>query len=424
MPKLYYYGDKISANMTRTPEGFLICQNVPIARVGSQVYTAGELGLQDADPMQQVTEFRAPEEVFDVAALASFEGKPVTSNHPGEDVDPSNYAMYQKGHVQNVRKGEGALDGYVVADLHITDPTLISEIEHDVKREVSCGYSCMHVMQEDGTSTQTHIRGNHVAVVPQGRAGKTVAIRDSALPESETLPNPIRSQRIMHTPKTLVGRVMDWLTRARDAQGDDLAKLADEMSEAMDVKPVEVPAVTDTPAENPDAQADAQLIEKALAPILAELAAVKAELAELKAGEVGEAPAVDAIGDLLTTLGDKPEGEEIDPIENEESVTVPAEEISEDAAVAPATTDAVTVIKALRKPVADIQDAGDRQRVVDALLTLYTPSKAARTDATNKLVTATQDAARAQAESAPSFDNAKQQEIYDSRNPHMNKGGK
>ena len=44
-----YYGSKISEHMTKTPEGFLICHDVPIARIGQQEYFAGELGL-DGDP--------------------------------------------------------------------------------------------------------------------------------------------------------------------------------------------------------------------------------------------------------------------------------------------------------------------------------------------------------------------------------------
>ena len=38
-----YYGSKISEHMTKTPEGFLICHDVPIARIGQQEYFAGEL---------------------------------------------------------------------------------------------------------------------------------------------------------------------------------------------------------------------------------------------------------------------------------------------------------------------------------------------------------------------------------------------
>ena len=42
---LAYYGTKISPHMDRTPEGYLICRDVPINRTGTQVYLAGELNL-------------------------------------------------------------------------------------------------------------------------------------------------------------------------------------------------------------------------------------------------------------------------------------------------------------------------------------------------------------------------------------------
>ena len=76
-----YYGSKISEHMTKTPEGFLICHDVPIARIGQQEYFAGELGL-DGGPDRLVQVQRRPEDVFDPAAVASFEGKDVTQNHP------------------------------------------------------------------------------------------------------------------------------------------------------------------------------------------------------------------------------------------------------------------------------------------------------------------------------------------------------
>ena len=42
---LAYYGSVISENITETPEGFLICKNVPIARTGTQEYLPCEIGL-------------------------------------------------------------------------------------------------------------------------------------------------------------------------------------------------------------------------------------------------------------------------------------------------------------------------------------------------------------------------------------------
>ena len=69
-----YYGTTLSPNMDRTPEGFLICRNVPINRTGTQIYGAGELNLT-GDPDRAVRAYRLAEDVFDPAALADG-GKP------------------------------------------------------------------------------------------------------------------------------------------------------------------------------------------------------------------------------------------------------------------------------------------------------------------------------------------------------------
>ncbi len=171
---LAYYGTEISPNQTETAEGFLICRNVPIARTGEMVYLARELRL-DGDPERLVMVHRAPEDVFDPAAMASFEGKPVTDGHPPENVGPENFSAYARGHVQNVRR-EG---DYLLADLYINDASLASDVQNRVKREVSCGYLCIYTPDGDGYR-QGRIRGNHVAVVPRGRAGHEVAIKDAA----------------------------------------------------------------------------------------------------------------------------------------------------------------------------------------------------------------------------------------------------
>lgn len=169
---IFYYGTQLSPHMDKTPEGYLICRDVPIARTGTQEYLARELQL-DGDPERPVTVNRNPEDVFAPAALASFEGKDVTAGHPPENVGPENFASYSKGHVQNVRRsGE-----YIVADLILKDAGLVSDVWNGVTREVSCGYLCEYVPDGSGYKQQ-NIRGNHVAVVPRGRAGHEVAIKD------------------------------------------------------------------------------------------------------------------------------------------------------------------------------------------------------------------------------------------------------
>ena len=130
-----YYGSILSPNQIETAEGYLICRNVPIARTGQQMYTAREFGL-DGDPDAPVTVTRRPEDVFEEAAIASFEGKPVTDGHPGEDVRAENYTAYARGHLQNVRRS----DDTIMGDIYINDPGLASDVRNNIKREVSCGY--------------------------------------------------------------------------------------------------------------------------------------------------------------------------------------------------------------------------------------------------------------------------------------------
>ena len=169
-----YYGDRFSPHMTRTPEGYLICHDVPIARCGEQQYLPQELGLSGENI---ITVYRNEDEVFKTTAIASFEGKPVTDNHPSTDVKSDNYNIYTKGVVQNVHRGKNDLADKLLADLFIYDAILIAEIESG-KREISCGYDCDYVDNNDGTFYQANILGNHVAVVDRGRAGHTVSIRD------------------------------------------------------------------------------------------------------------------------------------------------------------------------------------------------------------------------------------------------------
>lgn len=179
--QIRYYGDKLSKRIAKTPEGFLICQDVPISRTGYQEYLASEIMENPRNGNKIIHVYRPAEEVFNFKSIASFEGKPVTNEHPDEDVTPENYQQYACGHVQNVHPGEGQDSNKVLADLYITDPGLINSILNG-KREISCGYYAEEKRDASGKLCQTKIRGNHVAVVNSGRAGSNVCIRDHKRP--------------------------------------------------------------------------------------------------------------------------------------------------------------------------------------------------------------------------------------------------
>src|SRR5579884_795103 len=92
-----FLGYEISDNLSATPEGFLICHNVPIARIGTQKYYGQEIGATNLFD-KEVTVYRLADEVFSKRTLMSFEGKPVTDDHPSNAVTPDNYGAYAKGH--------------------------------------------------------------------------------------------------------------------------------------------------------------------------------------------------------------------------------------------------------------------------------------------------------------------------------------
>jgi len=178
----YYYKSKISDNIVEQPSGAIICLGVPIARTGFQEYSGAEITSPEC-PVEEplVQAYRSPEEVFNPKTIASFEGSDITDLHPSEFITPENYSGHVRGHVQNVRRGEGEFEDCILADLFIKDAVLISKVRPtDGLRDVSCGYTCKYEKISDAKYAQKEIRGNHVAIVPEGRAGDRIKIRDSA----------------------------------------------------------------------------------------------------------------------------------------------------------------------------------------------------------------------------------------------------
>jgi hypothetical protein len=172
----FYTTSKISENIHETPEGFLVCIGVPIARTGEMVYAEGETPLE-ADEEGKVLIQREEDEVFRPETIASFEGKAVTITHPVDFVDPNNWSRLAKGILQNVRRGEGENKNDLIADLLITDSMAINLVKNGL-REVSCGYEAEYTQTGEGRGLQTKIIGNHLALVDQGRAGSSYAIND------------------------------------------------------------------------------------------------------------------------------------------------------------------------------------------------------------------------------------------------------
>lgn len=305
-----YYGAKISAHMTRTPEGFLVCQDVPICRTGVQQYLASEIGEAGCE---LVDVERKASDVFKASAIASFEGKPVTDDHPQCEVDSSNYAAYTKGAVQNVRQGTGRDSDKLICNLVIYDATLIAKVEAG-KREISCGYDCKYIKRADGSYYQADIIGNHIAVVDNGRAGHEVAIRD-AMPSVITNDKPKGGTHKMAKPNIFQRMFAAF---AKDAEPDEVREAA----RAVDAAEAGLEEGGAAPEPVPTNDEDMQMVMQAIHELSEKVSALEAKNKE------NEPPtSLDTLEETLANGG----GASADPAADEEpAATQPPEVLEED----------------------------------------------------------------------------------------------
>lgn len=167
-----------------TPEGYLLCRDVPIARIGTLMYADGEVPIT-ADNTGLIIIYRGEDVLFDPITIASAEGKPVTDDHPADWVTPDNWKELSKGFVKDVRRGEGGDSNYLVADILVTDKETIQKVL-DGKVEISLGYDADYVETSKGKGLQSNIRVNHIALVEKGRCGSRCSIGDSFMSAKKT----------------------------------------------------------------------------------------------------------------------------------------------------------------------------------------------------------------------------------------------
>lgn len=166
----FLVAEKLGPHKFKTPEGYLICTDAILSRTGKQEYKRCELfGDTCEDPDKIVNVERTDDEVFSDKAMASFENKAVCIEHPDHDVNAENHNEFAVGFVRDIHKGEDNGKPVMMGTLVITDKDAVEAVESGEYKELSCGYDCD--IDDDGEPCQRNIRGNHVALCKQGRAG-------------------------------------------------------------------------------------------------------------------------------------------------------------------------------------------------------------------------------------------------------------
>ncbi|HDT6494581.1 TPA: DUF2213 domain-containing protein [Klebsiella pneumoniae] len=180
----YFFKTRLGNTRFQLADGSVLFKDVPIARTGEQEYDATERPELVPNDRGKVIVRRTPEEVFSERAMASFEGMAVTIGHPRDFdgqiifVTPDNWRQLAHGHIQNVRRGTDEKTDLLLADVIVKTPEALQAID-DGDDEVSCGYDADYEQISPGLAKQSAITANHLALVPNGRAGFRCAIGDS-----------------------------------------------------------------------------------------------------------------------------------------------------------------------------------------------------------------------------------------------------
>ena len=236
-------------NARLASDGSLVAE-VRAARAGLYTYRGAEIGRPDLDTVRV---YRPETEAFSKATLDSLSSLTVTNDHPPEGVvTPRNWKRVAVGWTGEdvIRDG-----GFVRVPLILKDEDTITQCSAG-KRELSFGYLCDFDFTpgttKDGEqydAVQKDLRGNHLAIVARGRAGRECALDDNGerpmATRMITVDGPGGSKLPVEVTDA-AATVIDGLQRHTATLTTDNIRLIADHKTAMDAKDLEVSKLKET----------------------------------------------------------------------------------------------------------------------------------------------------------------------------------
>lgn len=177
----YFVDSMTITDAPKRVNGGYMAVSARVAKAGNvQKYLGKELGMKDR---AVVRVYRPEEAVFNLDAVKTYAGVPITMGHPTEKVSATNWKTLAVGEVGDdvLRDGE-----FIRVPMLVRDAQAIAQIEAGVC-ELSMGYDCKVELRDgvapNGEAYDAVMSGftmNHVAVVPEGRGGPELRIGDAA----------------------------------------------------------------------------------------------------------------------------------------------------------------------------------------------------------------------------------------------------
>ncbi|XAI95265.1 structural protein [Leptolyngbya phage Lbo-JY16] len=177
---------KAGKDSARTTDinGYIEIKDNPISKEGVFEYSGAQIGLTGDDANRIFKVYRPASELADPECIASFRLLPFVDEH-------AMLGSEELGLTPAERKG---VQGFIGEQVHFDPPYLRGNIKilsesvkrliAEGKRELSPGYRCVYELTPGVFEGQTYdaiqrrIRGNHLALVQEGRTGADVAVLD------------------------------------------------------------------------------------------------------------------------------------------------------------------------------------------------------------------------------------------------------
>jgi hypothetical protein len=269
---------------------FFLVRDNPISREGIFPYSGAQIGAEDKDRIYQV--YRPAEELAHPDTLASFQLMPIIDDHTmlGEGATPAEEVGVDGVIGENVK----VTDGVMTANLKIFSGALAEKIKNG-KKELSCGYRCVYDFTpgewngQKYDAVQRQLRGNHLALVKEGRMGPSVSVLDQMVFTVDAKELEPAMDEIKEMLAVLAAR-MDALEAAAADKYDEKSEMTDEEKAAKDAEEAAAAAAEEKAAKD------------------AEEAAAAAAAEDEDEDEGGENAAMDAVFKELADLKSKVSG--------------------------------------------------------------------------------------------------------------------
>lgn len=277
------YSESEGADSARAYDdyGWLEVKGNPISKAGVFPYLGASIGAPDRERVYMV--YRPEEELNNQDTIDSFKLLPFINEHPA--------SLLGDGMVNAEDKG---IEGVIGEDIYFDAPYLRGNIKVFTKRmnesidsgkiELSPGYKCKYEFTagtyngERYDVIQREIRGNHLALVEEGRSGPDVSVMDTmtiVLDSKELQQMADEEKEAAASEPTLAEIVATLKTIAPQVQ-----ELMGFMQKLKPLEEAEHGAVLDEEESKPEAEEEKK--DEAAMDAMKEIKALKAELAALK----------------------------------------------------------------------------------------------------------------------------------------------